>query len=217
MKIYLKRLENMQGYEALHVHEEDIIVEYPVGGMIYISKGYTNILEDSSYEEECSDYSLSEEKAKDYLFIYGDDISGQLKELFLQYDKDIDWFNEDHGPLSIKDVEEELEELLQSKGVECEELNFQKVFYYFNGSNTLRVILEDSILDTVWEDWSEELSDHKEIDRRQKKTGHYNLIRSVQGELWIEYVSYYQGDGIRMLNLDKEMDIDEAIKYWESM
>lgn len=230
-----KRYFVAEGYDEmpfkdfLAVDEDDLVEKVILSNTVRVPKKYIENIEEYRIEGLDSDLTMKLEDAKEYLFLTLDKLT--TDEIYYLYQEGYIYLEElellEYLPNNYFDslpeedyvewrdiIKKYLQQSIIAKmkafGFEANLLDSYVAYIYWDGSMKEEDLSSDY---SRWIDYTEELQEMKEIERKQEKTGHYTLYQLKDGSKVLVYTSYFQGKGEIIAFLPDVKTIDEAEEY----
>ncbi len=203
----------------LEIYSADLVREFYTGGLIYVPQEDIDNIEAYIFEHESSSECIGGETAESLIALPADDVDDKIVELIDYFNGDAEYYNDDHEEKIIqKDVKNFIQQMkTEGKSIEqsCAECT---VYYFWNGSDFKRIVLEDDAFDTPWVNKTDEFEDAKEIDQETYDTAKDVLYRLKDGSVILKNISFYQGALKKIFSIDSDITtIKDARKYIENI
>ena len=231
-----KRYYISEGYEEvafkefLAVDEDKLVEKVILANTVRVPKRHIENIEEYIIESVDSNETMELEDAKEYIFLTLDELTNDevyylnqdghiyLEELELLGYIPRDCFNQqdeeyEKGREIFKEyLEQSIIEKMKEHGFKASYLDSYIAYIYWDGSNMKEEDLSSE--HSRWIDYTDELSDMKEIDEKRYNTGHDTLYKTKDGSKVLVYTSYWQGRGKSIAFLPDDIEtVDEAREY----
>src|SRR5690606_10322246 len=216
--------------EFLAVDEDKLVEKVILANTVRVPKRHIEDIEEYIIESIDSSETMEFTDAEEYVFLTLDELTNDeiyylnqdghiyLEELELLEYVPRDSFNQqdeeyEKGREIFKEyLEQSIIEKMKTSGFKASYLDSYTAYIYWDGSNMKEEDLTSE--HSRWIDYTDELSDMKEIDEKQYNTGHDTLYETKDGSKVLVYTSYWQGRGKSIAFLPDDIEtVDEAREY----